>query len=370
MDLFSHQRFCVLCEYSISTLAFLFRQSIPKSWRCRILDPTLKQLAMAPTNIRRSARVAVPEKVVPVKKVREHKPFRKTPPDDSHLQQENWRCGKTADQIVVLENLWTKWRPNMRQNTTKRYVMKENVLLRNIRRQENRDNAQLVTALPAITCVKQAKAFITDVCAMARTNYAAAKYVISNRVKLFVDITGGQVYKSTARSVTPSENSPDMGIGTSIPPGESNYVTVTGTFHLPQDKYRARVTVDGVTLFSARKSTLPNAGFGVFAEMDFKKGDVLGLYCGKEILSPNRRNDKSHFTIVTRGGRTVEPSRSKSFMMLHLANDPNCGVCDGDSDFDNEAPCYNIRIGNNMVVTAIKKIEKGEELFICYHIAK
>ena len=73
---------------------------------------------------------------------------------------------------------------------------------------------------------------------------------------------------------------------------------------------------------------------------------------------------------MTREGVTYEASRSKAFLMMHMANDPYCGVLENDDNFNNEDSRYNIEINNKLVVTAINPIKKGDELFLCYHASE
>ena len=151
-------------------------------------------------------------------------------------------------------------------------------------------------------------------------------------------------------------------------------------------KYLIEIEMEGkwFPLFEIKKSTLPDAGLGLFAAQDFARDDVLGVYAGKvkseeawqRLMVGKRDCYGYHFT---RGKRdhvldptilNSDPSDMLSYFGLHYANDPTW-LLKKDSDEYNEAmKKVNMEINTDLVASTKKFIKKGEELFNHYKFEK
>ena len=120
-------------------------------------------------------------------------------------------------------------------------------------------------------------------------------------------------------------------------------------------------------LFTIKKSSLQNAGLGLFAARKYKNGSCLGYYCGKIVTGLAYRRTKYAIMTNTNPPICVQGSPQDVWMGIHFANDPNYGKY-GREEVDEDDPTYNIRIDGKLRVTALKDIEPDEELFLHYNL--
>ena len=100
-----------------------------------------------------------------------------------------------------------------------------------------------------------------------------------------------------------------------------------------------------------KKSTVPNAGLGVFAKRPFKKDEVIGMYGGKK---GDTRD--SIYALQNHEDRFV-PIPTKLYMGMHFLN----------SSWKNEDKWpSNVEVENDLIARAIEDIAVGNELFWNY----
>lgn len=151
-------------------------------------------------------------------------------------------------------------------------------------------------------------------------------------------------------------------------------------------------------------STIPNAGFGVFAKRDINDGELITLYPGDAVLIDNHKDDEdavmavmfgSHIKQEDRNFDRVTTSFARGYEMeindnTSIIGDPNLGdyaaylghfINDGASldSFDQKSreiylketlSKFNAAVlvfeGAHMGAVATRKILKGEEVFLSY----
>ena len=157
-------------------------------------------------------------------------------------------------------------------------------------------------------------------------------------------------------------------------------------------KYLIEIEMEGkwFPLFEIKKSTLPDAGLGLFAAQDFDgpdvigEPDVLGVYAGKvkseeawqRLMVGKRDCYGYHFT---RGNRdhvldptilNSDPSDMLSYFGLHYANDPTWLLKKDSDEYKEAMKKVNMEINTDLVASATKNIKKGDELFNHYQFEK
>lgn len=151
-------------------------------------------------------------------------------------------------------------------------------------------------------------------------------------------------------------------------------------------KYQIEIEMDGrwTPLFEIKKSTIVNAGLGLFAIQDFPRKTDVGIYVGKVMSQKawekrideieSERNYAFQFK-RTRHGTTrkhvIDPtipnadgSDLPSYFGLHFANDPTLGL-KGEALKESQNK-INVMIGSNLIATTNKDIHKGDEIFLHY----
>ena len=122
---------------------------------------------------------------------------------------------------------------------------------------------------------------------------------------------------------------------------------------------------------TVKESTLPDAGYGLFVERKFEAAEVISVYLGKvfdplkhygsvyklECLIPDT-NQK--MTLNVEGGGF--PDNNLMYLGAHMINDPQLTVPEGQKDMDT----FNVMVSADLLVTALKPIEIGDELFFNY----
>ena len=196
-----------------------------------------------------------------------------------------------------------------------------------------------------------AKAFLLSLSEMETLEEATN--AICKETGVVVSIKRGAVHKSTKKGA----QCKSMGF---IPRESEGKLTITTNLHVSSvNAYKAYVTYKGQVLFYVTESSLPNAGLGLFAGMDFDEGEVVGTYCGEEMEEED--SDCFNQFAWRYGDQYVVPKDAESFLMMHYANDP-CYRPNGNEGL------YNISVDDEMVVRATKPIARDDELFVKYNM--
>lgn len=131
------------------------------------------------------------------------------------------------------------------------------------------------------------------------------------------------------------------------------------------------------SIFVVSKSCLEGAGRGLHAAIDFEKGDKLGFYVGvveklkKKGVKHNpycveiRGRDKRQCFVVSPVLADQDVGDAKVWFGFHFANmikwSNKVSV-----PVTGQSACTNISLSKNMLVTAVKNIPQGHELFLDY----
>lgn len=111
---------------------------------------------------------------------------------------------------------------------------------------------------------------------------------------------------------------------------------------------------DPIVLY--KKSTIPNAGSGVFANTNFRKGDAITIYSGEKV--DNEPND-SEYAIQLQdgsymfGNNTPQVGNGLGSFINHSSVKKNCEFVE-DGDYQ------------KLIIVATKKIKNGNELYTTY----
>ena len=150
--------------------------------------------------------------------------------------------------------------------------------------------------------------------------------------------------------------------GDPLPTEENKPETTTMWFHPSLTEYHAWVTV--------KESGLNDAGYGLFAERNFSKNDVITVYLGYHVDSDV--NNPYAIDYVPKGksatGKRVSvdggfPEYRQMYLGAHMTNDPNWSVA---YDVRDES-YYNVEFAANLELVATKDIKAGEELYVDYN---
>eukprot|EP00977_Amphora_coffeiformis_P022200 scaffold10570_cov176-Amphora_coffeaeformis.AAC.50 len=118
-----------------------------------------------------------------------------------------------------------------------------------------------------------------------------------------------------------------------------------------------------------KKSGIDGAGHGCFADKDFRKGAIVGLYMGGDVgdpkysITPGWPAAKDVTCFPFTNPMALE-GRSTKTMGLQMMNDPSFGLGDG------EVPQVevNVEVYSDLFAVALKDIKKGEEMFMLYRL--
>ena len=113
-------------------------------------------------------------------------------------------------------------------------------------------------------------------------------------------------------------------------------------------------------------------GYGVFAERNFREGDLVSIYLGHYIESSTGSNvyslqqkiSETEKKIITTSGGF--PGVRKMYLDAHMMNDYYWSInrpAAEDKEFKN-----NVQFAPELAVVARRKITKGEEIFVNYNI--
>jgi len=124
-----------------------------------------------------------------------------------------------------------------------------------------------------------------------------------------------------------------------------------------------------VAWLRVKKSTIEAAGLGLFADRDFQEGQIVGMYLGG-------KEGMENYSIAPGwpGGEIVHcfplshykamRDRSTRTMGIQMINDPNHGL-----ELNAQpSEMWNVEFRSDLFVVALKKINKGDEIFADYRI--
>jgi SET domain-containing protein len=111
-----------------------------------------------------------------------------------------------------------------------------------------------------------------------------------------------------------------------------------------------------------KRSQLPGAGKGLFAKIDFKKGDRITEYVGRRRKWKDVKDEDGYNGYLLRLNRTTAIDARPSKSPGRYANDAAGFV--KIKGLRNNAE-YNI-YGNRCFIEATRRIKKGEEIFVGY----
>lgn len=136
-----------------------------------------------------------------------------------------------------------------------------------------------------------------------------------------------------------------------------------------------------VPWFSIRKSTIPDAGKGLFAEQSFSKGACIGIYFGS--IANNEAADESNYSLYS--SKMLEKrdaiggfeSGAKVFMGVHYLNDPDHDrylvgqteeTRERDSKYLPKCPKHhsNVDVYEDFVLRPLTGVSVGTEMFMDY----
>lgn len=125
-------------------------------------------------------------------------------------------------------------------------------------------------------------------------------------------------------------------------------------------------------LYKVKKSHIPGANMGLFAEKSFSQGEVMGVYFGKILknVGTNEENlscyamtsETLKITVDCMGG--IE-SKYHPYFGLQFANDPFLGDLKMTRNRSHDK-AHNFFVDDNFVARACLDIRRGEELFLYY----
>lgn len=116
--------------------------------------------------------------------------------------------------------------------------------------------------------------------------------------------------------------------------------------------------------FCIKKSTITNAGFGLFAARNFAEGDRIGFYWGIPASRSIRKQSPYVLVKVDAVGGHSKPQQLR--LGLHFMNDPAFGVKDGETK-DELLKKVNVQFGVQYDAVTTRSIKEGEELFVDYN---
>ena len=151
-------------------------------------------------------------------------------------------------------------------------------------------------------------------------------------------------------------------------------------WEIKQLKTVAHIFYQGVHVFTAKRSQIRGAGWGLYAAMDFPKNKMLGYYEGTVLMRKKGTRDKP--TYDYRGFRRVYKKPAAEFdewvwspeggSVMQIGNEWVDGSRGGFSgmNFINDpfesTFTKNVQLGCSGQIKTRRKITKGEELFMQY----
>jgi hypothetical protein len=102
-----------------------------------------------------------------------------------------------------------------------------------------------------------------------------------------------------------------------------------------------------------RPSNIPNAGLGVFALKNFKKGDAMGYYSGAVLVDPKKTKRRGNYAMEVQGGQVILDGACL-FSFPTMINDIR------------DTKRYNVRVDETALLRASANISEGEELYLDY----
>ena len=109
-----------------------------------------------------------------------------------------------------------------------------------------------------------------------------------------------------------------------------------------------------------KKSTIPNAGKGLFAKRDFKKNEVIGKYTGERVTAKQLQDRCGYSTApygLQVGNRIFDSACDRGIMSLANAKREMANA---------NAKIVNKGTDSGANVRATKSIKKGDEIYVHY----
>ena len=110
-------------------------------------------------------------------------------------------------------------------------------------------------------------------------------------------------------------------------------------------------------------SSIPNAGFGVFASVDFEDNDIITEYIGKKITNEKvlelTYGNQFHYIAQLDSKTCIDGKRT-------VNNKTKLGSMINDIRIQTKTNCALFRIKSKLYIIATKKIKTNEEFFLNY----
>ena len=121
--------------------------------------------------------------------------------------------------------------------------------------------------------------------------------------------------------------------------------------------------------FRVKESTIAGAGLGLFADRDFQKDQIVGMYLGGKTGMPDytikpRWKNAELIHCYSFASAEAFNEHSARTMGLQMCNDPNYGMPNNSQ----KSPLWNVAFMGDMFALATKDIKKGEEMFADYRM--
>ena len=122
--------------------------------------------------------------------------------------------------------------------------------------------------------------------------------------------------------------------------------------------------------FCVKESRIAGAGLGLFADQDFEKGQMVGMYLGGKTgmsgytMKPGWKNAELIYCYSFASADAFNEQRAK-MMGLQMCNNLNYGLPSNSP----KNQLWNVSFIKDMFALVIKDIKKGKELFADYKMS-
>jgi len=114
-------------------------------------------------------------------------------------------------------------------------------------------------------------------------------------------------------------------------------------------------------ILSVKKSTIPDAGWGLFAEREFKVGQTITIYLGDRASYDKIPNNE--YSIRNKQNVLIHSRKNMLYLGCHLAND----IRYHKEEEKKGRTRNNNAFFHDFMLEACHKIVKGEEIFVGYN---
>jgi hypothetical protein len=119
-----------------------------------------------------------------------------------------------------------------------------------------------------------------------------------------------------------------------------------------------------------KKSTLDDAGLGLFISRDVKEGERIGMFLGKQV---KESVTPSEYAMETKELGLIDPKRGFGdndnpafYLGAHMMNDPTFGLEKDTEEWEKALRQVNVTLYANLFIVADRDLKAGEELFLLY----